>query len=97
MTPMRGRVVVRELKERSSLVIDPGRWNEREVTTHRGVVLAVGAPVRTESGAEVPHGFKPGDVVRFHFEATEKGRIAPWEDGEPALWMAQREIDGVEE
>lgn len=94
LTPLRGRVVIREDKKRSGVIIDPGIANEREIKTHRGVVLALGPPVEAFPGVYVDHGFKVGDTVQFHFEGTEKGRIADW-DGEPALWMAQREIDAV--
>jgi co-chaperonin GroES (HSP10) len=91
---LRGRVVVREQKKPSSLIeiVD----NDPAATvTHRGVVLALGPPVRTpKGGAEIPHGFKVGDVVQFHFEATEKGRMTEW-DGAPAVVLAQREIDAV--
>jgi hypothetical protein len=57
----------------------------------------MGPPVQTAKGVDIPHGFAVGDVVGFHFEGTEKGRIANWEDGKPALWMAQREVDYVVE
>jgi len=96
-TPLRGRAVIREEKARSSVIVDPGIANEREIRTHRGLVLALGAPVLLDSGAEVPWLCKPGDRVQFHFEATERGRTNVWEDGEPALYMAQREIDAVVE
>ena len=94
MTPLRGRVVIREDKSHSSIIevvgVDP-----RSITTHRGMVIAVGAPVLTDSDAEIPLHFGPGDIVQFHFEATEKGRTTVWE-GEPGiLIMAQREIDAV--
>ena len=97
IVPLRGRVIIREHKERSSIIIDPGRSDlqERSITTHRGTVIDVGPPVFHECGVEVPLGFKPGDVVQFHFEATEKGRTVDWGDHRNVLVMAQREIDAV--
>ena len=95
IVPLRGRVVIREHKERSSIISDPGRADERSITTHRGTVIDVGPPVFHECGVEVPLGFKPGDVVQFHFEATEKGRTVDWGDHRNVLVMAQREIDAV--
>ena len=97
IVPLRGRIVIREHKERSSIIIDPGRSDlqERSITTHRGTVIDVGPPVFHECGVEVPLGFKPGDVVQFHFEATEKGRTVDWGDHRNVLVMSQREIDAV--
>lgn len=92
--PLRGRVVIREDKRHSSIIeivgVDP-----RTITTHRGTVIAVGPPVLLDSGAEVPLHFKAGDVVQFHFEATEKGRTTDWEDERGVVVMCQREIDAV--
>lgn len=93
MRVLRGRVVVREHVAQSSLWTPPP--NPREQETHLGTVLAVGAGAFSKGGVEVLIDVKPGDVVSFHYEATEKGRTAPWEDGKPALYLAQREIDGV--
>lgn len=99
--PLRGRVVIREIKDAQyrhypSIVIpDTAMANERSRMTHTGTVLAVGPPVQTSLGHDIPHGFEAGDVVQFHFEGTEKGRITKWEDGEDALVMAQREVDAV--
>jgi co-chaperonin GroES (HSP10) len=92
LTPLRGRIVVREHKLSPILEII---HNPRDIVTHRGTVIAVGAPFRLDSGAEIPLHFKPGDVVQFHFDGNEKARTVTW-DGEPGiLVMAQREIDAV--
>jgi hypothetical protein len=104
--PTRGWVVIREDKRRSSIIIDPGIANEREMKTHRGTVLAIGAPailrgyrlvdgVEVPTDHEVPHGFEVGATVQFHFEGTERGRTTVWNDGSTVLCMAQREIDAV--
>ena len=91
--PLRGRVVIREIKPKSSIIIQPdaGMYNEYaayDERTHRGRVLAKGSPPLTDAGHEVQGcDFEPGDLVEFHFAGTEKGRTAPWEDGEPALWL----------
>lgn len=59
-------------------------------------MLAVGPPLRHHpSGVEIPLGFVVGDVVEFHFEATEKGRTTDWGEHRGVLVMAQREVDGV--
>ena len=100
-TPLRGRVVVREIKAKSSAIItldsadfdEYARYDER---THRGIILAKGAPPLTETGHEVQGCFfEPGDTVEFHFAGTEKGRTAAWNDGVQALWLHFKEIDAV--
>ncbi len=94
MRVLRGRVWVRMHDKPSSLIFvvdnDP-----RSTTFHRGTVLAVGPGAFSKGGVPVEIDVKPGDVVGFHFEQSEKGRTAPWEDGDPALCLAQREIDCV--
>ena len=95
MNVLRGRVVVRECKNKFSSLIETPIYNPREEEIHRGIVLAVGAGAFTKLGVPVECEAKVGDEVYFHFEATEKGRTAPWVDGEPALYLAQREIDAV--
>jgi co-chaperonin GroES (HSP10) len=92
---LRGRVVVRELKPSVGESIWTPAVDPRDQTTHTGKVLAVGPGAFSKGGVECPIDVKPGDVCQFHFEGTEKGRLAPWEDGKPALYLAQREIDGV--
>jgi len=93
--PLRGRVVIKEHKQSSSVIHVVG-GDPREETTHRGLVLAVGPGVYRD-GVEQPPEYRPGDVVNFHFEATEKGRTI---DYEPLGWagvlvMAQREVDAI--
>jgi co-chaperonin GroES (HSP10) len=91
---MRGQAVVREIKPRSSSLWHPAE-NEREVKTHRGVVLALGEPAQV-NGHDVPWGFGVGDQVVYHHEKWEKGATRPWPpDGLDATWMGQVEIDGV--
>ena len=98
---LRGRVVIREIRTKSSILItpDPTSFNEYakyDERTHRGIVLAKGAPPLTETGHEVQgFFFEPGDTVEFHFAGTEKGRTALWEDGEPAVWLHFEEVDAV--
>ena len=98
---LRGRVVIREIRVKSDILIIPdaemyneyAKYDER---THRGVILGMGEPPLTESGHVVQGcDFKPGDTVEFHFAGTEKGRTAPWEDGEAALWLHFKEVDAV--
>jgi co-chaperonin GroES (HSP10) len=92
--PMRGRVVIREHKQASTVIHIVG-GDPREEKTHRGTVIAVGPPVLHESGVEVPLLFGVGDVVQFHFEATEKGRTTSWNGEDGVCVLAQREIDAV--
>ena len=102
---LRGRVVIREDRQHSSIihVVDN---DPRATVTHRGEVLAVGPPVETEhydpktqrsTFHEVPLHYAVGDTVQYHFEATEAGRTMTWGEWEGVLVMAQREIDGVVE
>ena len=92
--PLPGRVIIREIKERSSIIVDPGRWDERAVTTHRGVVIDA-TPFVFPNGVEAPLDFEVGDTVQFHFEATEKGRTVTWGEHDGVLVMHQREVDAV--
>jgi co-chaperonin GroES (HSP10) len=91
--PLRGRIVIRPMPE-TFLIYTP---DPRQETTHRGEVIDAGPPVLTEKGAEIPLHFKVGDVVQYHFEATEKGRTTNWNGQDGVLVMAQREIDAVVE
>lgn len=92
ITPMRGQVVIRECKDRHTI------WrpsNPRDVKIHRGVVIALGAPMRTTKGAEVPHGFEVGDVVLYAFQHHERAWTNTWSDGESAHWIPQWCVSGV--
>ena len=100
---LRGRILIREDRRHSSIIIAP-TGDPRATVTHRGEVLAVGPPVETQhydpatrrsTFHEVPLHYKVGDFVQFHFEATEKGRTMTWGEWEGVLCMAQREIDAV--
>lgn len=91
--PRRGFVVVREIRESSTLWRPD--FNEREVVTHRGHVLAIGAPSLV-GAHEVPWGFEVGATVQYHWEETERGRTLTWPlDGEECKFLMQREIDAV--
>ena len=90
MRPLRGRLVVREHKEVSGMILMPG-GDPRLTTTHRGTVVAAGPPVRRDDGVEIPLGFGVGDVVQFHFSANEAGRTVYGD----LVVMAQHEIDAV--
>ena len=99
---MRGQVVVRELEEKSPIWRpDP---SPRQVKTHRGEVLALGKPAQVQhydtetqrsTFHEIPHGFKVGDVVQFHFEHHQEGWTVMWEDGKKATYLAQHNVDAV--
>ncbi len=103
---LRGMVVIREdyddaKRQFPSIIVPDVSTRDdkdaiaRDRTSHRGTVLAMGAPAITKTGAEVPHGFSVGDSVVFHFEHYEKGWTRPWADGERAVWVPQVCVDGV--
>lgn len=92
MRILRGRIIVR-IDDEPSRIIHIVRGEDRDAKIHRGEVLAVGAGALTRKGVEVPPDVKPGDKVYFHFEESQKGREFLWEDGGPALALAQREVD----
>ena len=62
---------------------------------HRGKVLAVGAPAKTEKGAEVARGFEVGDEVIFHWTHLERAWTIEWIDGERACVVPQEAVDAV--
>lgn len=94
--PMRGQVVVREEPPAPSARLWTPDPNPRQVRTHTGRVLALGPPARTTAGVEVPHGYRVGDLIQYHFDHLEQLLTNPWpEDGLPATWLPQVAIDGV--
>src|SRR5258706_5210064 len=97
---MRGQVVIREDKntlqrEYQNIIVPEAQ--DRERTSHRGVVLAMGPPMQTKRGVDVPHGFMVGDVVQFHWEHLEKAWTNRWTDGLMAAWVPQKFVDAVVE
>ena len=99
---MRGQCVVREIGDEMGGLWTP-RANERQVKTHRGIVLAIGQPalqgfwVRGRFVQQpVPWGFHVGDIVQYHFVHNKEGFTMRWpEDGELATWIPQACVDGV--
>ena len=110
ITPLRGRVVVRQLEPtRHGLLYLPDttwdtiRTEDRQLgklaqSSHRGRVLSMGPPA-LQYGHEVPHGFDVGDEVLFVYASggTEVSRKSTWTDGEPCVWIAQEEVLAVKE
>jgi co-chaperonin GroES (HSP10) len=105
-----GRVAVRVAEPKhTGLIHMPDQFydNERERqhsqglnarSSHLGRVLAVGEPARTpKGGAEIPHGFAPGDEVVFIYTHNEKGWETPWEDGEPCKMIPQQNVLAIVE
>jgi hypothetical protein len=106
--PLRGRIAVRPLVPRQTgLIIHPDTSSDYErsdqkslgikaQSSHRGIVLAKGAPMLTKRDAEVPHGFDVGDEVSYVFalRGTEESRAGEW-NGEPCVWLGQEEIQAV--
>jgi co-chaperonin GroES (HSP10) len=100
---MRGQVVIRENLTSDTdqfthiIVPELGTWEERQGKrmSHRGTVLAMGAPALTRRDMEVPPGFSVGDEVVFHWTHLEKAWTRPWIDGHPAVWVPQACVDAV--
>ena len=96
---MRGQVVVRELDVLGSTVLWTPEDGPRQRKTHRGRVLAMGAPARLvdlPGSPLVPFLFDVGDVVQYHFAHHQEAWTMPWPlDGKPCTWLAQANIDGV--
>jgi co-chaperonin GroES (HSP10) len=96
---LRGQVVVRELTERryGPIIIPDSAQDSahKESTSHRGTVLAMGAPATMPNGVEVDPGYTVGDTVQFHWEHNEVNYTGPWEDGKFACWLSQHCIDAV--
>lgn len=110
--PLRGRVAIRELHYTPSRIVQPdgyAKTHERDRTSHRGLVLAMGPPAQTRKGVDVVPDFQPGDVVLFVFDApnadlvqgggaTEQARTGIWPaDGGPCVWICQEEVIALEE
>lgn len=97
--PMRGQAYVQVLHEKSELIImhEP---DSREVTSHRGKVLALGPPARLTDHPDspvVPWGCEVGDeVVYAMFVWLDKMRVLAFAGvkGEVCI-VAQGEIAGV--
>lgn len=90
---MRGQAVIRELTPRGPLWLPT--TSAREQNTHVGRVLALGAPARTEAGAEVDVGVRVGDVVQYHYRHHQQAHTLAWEDGRAATWVPQDCLDAV--
>lgn len=103
---LRGRVAIRQDDRVSSIIHDP--WADRESRlrqqkSHRGVVVAMGAPAQTPIGAEGPTDFKVGDKVEFVFGAPNSGGWGGlvesarqgWWGEERVVWCAMEEIIAV--
>lgn len=101
---LRGRVVVRELEVPASRSLWTPDRAPREIHTHRGIVLAMGPPAKMplvysegewRGGHEVPHGFRVGDTVQYHFEHHQEAWTMTWIDGKPCTYLAQHNVDAV--
>jgi co-chaperonin GroES (HSP10) len=92
LTPLRGRVRIMpdEAPRRIGSIIIPDQAKDdgRDRTKPRtGIVLAIGAPVVSKKGVELPYDFCVGDRVLYQF-----GQLSS--DGVDA-WCASHEILGV--
>ena len=100
---MRGQCVVREIvsEQSASLWTPDVRTKDRDVKTHRGVVLGLGPPAFLDAGAArspvVPWDCAVGDVVQYHYVHNHEAHTRPWADGEPATWIPQMAVDAVVE
>lgn len=96
MRLLRGRVVIREITGRSTVLWTPAP-GLRDVRTHVGRVLAMGPAALSASRAdarEVEPGFVVGDVVQYHFTHLEELATNFW-DGKRAHWIPQENVDAV--
>lgn len=97
MKLLRGRIVIREIREPRGPLWTPDP-NPKVVHTHVGRVLAMGPAALSSSRAEareVAPGFVVGDVVQYHFTHLEKLATNLWEDGKKAHWIPQENVDAV--
>lgn len=70
--------------------------DRRSKRTHRGRVLALGAPPKSLTGVDIPWDFKRGAVVQFHFEHHEDNRTIQWPPtGSKVVMLRLHEIDLV--
>jgi len=92
---MRGQCVVREAGEARSSVLWTPDESQREVQTHRGVVLGLGPPAEMD-GVPQPWGVEVGDVVQYHYIHNRAAHTRPWPpDGLRATWVPQSCVDAV--
>lgn len=112
-TLLQGRVAVVELHERSTLIhrVDGyDKTHERDRTSHRGRIVAMGPPAETRKGAVIVPDFAVGDEVQFVFDQLsdhygghgswkEEAREGVWPPGgtEKIYWIAQAEVIAVYE
>ena len=87
VTPIRNRVIVRKIEQSPSPVF----WTPVQDEAVIGEVVAVGKPMRTEKGVELPQEFSVGDQVVF---SKHVGVELVWQ-GHPALMMREDEVLGV--
>jgi hypothetical protein len=107
---LQGRVAVVEIFDRSPLIHRVDGYNkshERDRTSHRGRVVAMGPPAETKRGVPIAPTFTVGDEVLFVFDKlsdrdgghgswTEDARRGQWPPtGEDVVWIAQEEVIGV--
>jgi co-chaperonin GroES (HSP10) len=109
LRPLRGRVAIRPVVEtrigRIHLPDYQPEWDRRDQrsagiharSSHRGHVLAMGAPAE-RYGHPVAHGFCVGDEVVFVFASggTEESRRSYYGE-EPCVWVTQEEVLAVVE
>jgi len=109
---LQGRVAVVELHERSPLIhrVDGyDKTHERDRTSHRGRIVAMGPPAETKKGAVIAPDFGVGDEVQFVFDQLsdhygghgswkESAREGVWPPtGEKIFYIAQAEVIAVYE
>jgi hypothetical protein len=92
---LRGQVVVREEALRPSVIWSPDP-KQRGQTTHRGRVIGMGPPAVLR-GIEQPQDFAVGDLVQYHFSGHNQDAFTrTWpDDGLPATWVPQQDVDAV--
>ncbi len=109
---LRGRIAVVEVYEPQGLILKPAGYDkahEQDRKSHRGRVVAMGAPALTRKGRRpIEQGFRTGMMVHYvfaklsdhdggHGSYSEEARLGVWPPtGEEVTWIAQEEVIAVE-
>jgi co-chaperonin GroES (HSP10) len=106
-TPLRGRVIIRptgdsggyehEFKRIGLVMPDSAKFDPRRERNQnslgRGIVIAMGPPMLTAKGVEVPPEFAVGDEILHVGQHVSRSYV--WEDGEIVRACGQEEVCGV--
>lgn len=68
---------------------------KRAKSSHRGTVLAMGAPALSKKGIEIPPGFEVGDEVQYVYVHNQQEFTKEWIDGGVCTWVPQECVIAV--